>query len=85
MVLSQGIITGQSKCGNGRVTITLAGPRSLWFSFHGSGPVAAGTLSPHLAVPAAARGPASVLRQPVRVQAREHVVQLGEQRRPSRQ
>ena len=45
MILSQGIITGQSKCGNGRVTITLAGPRSLRFSFHGSGPVAAGTLS----------------------------------------
>ncbi len=45
MVLTQGIITGQSKCGNGRVTITLAGPRSLRFSFHGSGPVAAGTLT----------------------------------------
>jgi hypothetical protein len=47
LVASQGIIQGQSKCGNGQATITLTGASKLWFSFHSNGPVASGTLVRH--------------------------------------
>jgi hypothetical protein len=47
LVASQGIIQGQSKCGNGLATITLTGTNKLWFSFHSNGPIASGTLVRH--------------------------------------
>jgi len=45
MVLSQGIIQGQSNCENGQVTITLTAPGKIMFSFHSNGPIAAGMLT----------------------------------------
>jgi hypothetical protein len=45
LILSQGIIQGQSNCENGQVTITLTGPDTIWFSFRSSGPIAAGALT----------------------------------------
>jgi eukaryotic-like serine/threonine-protein kinase len=44
LLLSQGIILGQSNCENGQVTITLTSPGKIMFSFHSNGPAAAGTL-----------------------------------------
>jgi eukaryotic-like serine/threonine-protein kinase len=45
LVVSQGIIQGQSDCENGQATITLSGTNKIWFSFHSSGPIASGTLA----------------------------------------
>jgi serine/threonine protein kinase len=45
LVMSQGIINGRSKCGNGQVTISLRGANRIWFSFHSSGPIASGSLA----------------------------------------
>ena len=44
LTLRQGIIQGQSKCGNGQVTITLTAVNKIWFSFRSNGPIASGTL-----------------------------------------
>jgi hypothetical protein len=45
LTLHQGIIKGQSTCFGGTVTLTQTGSSSVWFSFHGSGPAATGTLT----------------------------------------
>ncbi len=45
LLMRQGIINGQSKCENGKVTITLTGTNKIWFSFHSSGPIASGSLA----------------------------------------
>jgi eukaryotic-like serine/threonine-protein kinase len=45
LILSQGIIHGQSSCENGQVTITLTGSGKVIFSFRSNGPVASGTLT----------------------------------------
>jgi hypothetical protein len=45
LIMSQGIIQGQSNCENGQVTITLTAPDTIWFSFRSSGPIAAGALT----------------------------------------
>jgi hypothetical protein len=45
LVLSQGIIRGQSDCENGQVTITLTRTNKIWFSFHSTGPIASGGLA----------------------------------------
>ena len=44
LILSQGILQGQSNCANGQVTITLTGPGKIMFSFRSNGPIASGTL-----------------------------------------
>ncbi len=44
LTLHQGIVKGQSTCFGGTVNLTLTGASSVWFSFHGSGPAATGTL-----------------------------------------
>ena len=44
LVLSQGIVQGQSKCANGQVTLAMTGPGRLRFTFQGNGPATSGTL-----------------------------------------
>ena len=46
LTLSQGIVTGETSCANGVVTLRQAGPTSLEFTFQGqAGPAARGTLA----------------------------------------
>ncbi len=46
LTMSQGIVTGETSCANGVVTLRRAGPASLEFTFQGqAGPAARGTLA----------------------------------------
>jgi hypothetical protein len=44
LTLSQGIVQGQNKCANGRVTLATTSPGRLRFTFQGNGPATSGTL-----------------------------------------
>jgi hypothetical protein len=44
LTLSQGIVQGQNKCANGRVTLAITSPGRLRFTFQGNGPATSGTL-----------------------------------------